>query len=90
MTDIQSQSPPPRKRRKARQKAKAKAVLHAAFAGWQSDTPEALAKRVNDLRHITVYRHRFSEPEWVELDRMRRKMLANEKFTQATREKRHV
>jgi hypothetical protein len=76
-------------RRKPRQKARAKVVLHAAFHGWEDDTPEMLAKRIDNLRHITAYQHRFTEPEWQMLDRLRLRALANEKFAQAVREARH-
>jgi hypothetical protein len=55
-------------RRKARRKPKPLVVLHAAFAGWESDTLEMLEKRIDDLQHITVYTHRFSENEWRALD----------------------
>jgi hypothetical protein len=73
-------------RRKPRRKVKAKLVLHAAFHGWEDDDRPALEKRIDDLRHVTASTHRFIEPEWIELDKMREKLKALEKFERAARE----
>jgi hypothetical protein len=75
------------KNRYARLKAKAKqVVMHASFNGWENDTHEELAKRIDKLLHITVYEHRFIEPEWQAIDAMRDKLKTLEKFQQAVRE----
>jgi hypothetical protein len=77
------------KNRYAKLKAKAKqVVLHAAFVGWQDDTHEELAKRIDKLLHITAYEHRFIDPEWQALDAMRDKLKTLEKFGQAVKEAR--
>jgi hypothetical protein len=82
--------PPPRRRRGTQQKKVAKAVLHAAFHGWQDDGPAALAQRIDNLRNDVMFRHRFTEPEWLALDKMRDKMRANEKFARAVQEAKRV
>jgi hypothetical protein len=73
-----------------RPRRKAKAVLHAAFHGWKDDEPAALAKRIDDLRHITAGTHRFNDGEWRKLDRMRDKMLANARAAKVFKEARRV
>jgi hypothetical protein len=80
---------PRRKPRAGAKKAKAKAVLHAAFHGWEDDEPAALEQRISDVRRLALSR-RFTSIEWTTLDAMRDKARANAKFAAAVRETRRA
>jgi hypothetical protein len=77
-------------RRNAAAKRKAKLTLMSLFDGWQDLEPKLLEQRVDEIRWLAAGQRRLNDAEWRALDRMRDKMRANQKFTKAVREARHV
>jgi hypothetical protein len=74
-----------RSRRRSQRKRHQLNVRPSPFPGWRTLSLEALSARIDEIRR-TAFTRVLSPPEWAELDRMRAKLRAEQKFAQAVRE----